>query len=117
MDELRLFYENSGVNYDSVLRRLGNKEALLKKCLIKFTEDKNFERLQEAVERQDNESMMMTAHTLKGVSANLDLRLLCELTSEIVSCLREEKMERIPALFIRTKEEYNRVIGELKILF
>lgn len=117
MDELRLFYENDGVDYDGVLRRLGNKEALLKKCLAKFMEDENFILLKDAVAKRDNDAMLMAAHTLKGLSANLDLRRLCGLTTGIVSCLREGKAEKAPGLFEETEVEYNRVIGELKKMF
>lgn len=89
-------------DYESGMSRFMNKEELLKKFLLKFMDDRSFEHLKEAVNRQDCEQAFKEAHTLKGVAANLSLTELEEISSEVTELLRAGEfsgaVQRMPEL-------------------
>lgn len=55
-----------------------------------------------------------SAHTLKGVSANLGFEKLSEICAQMVMAVREGENEKITPLFHIAQEEYDAVLQCLK---
>lgn len=83
------FYEKIGVDYTEITNRLPS-EALIKRVLLKFLDDKTFQGLTEAVEKRDFQEIFYAAHTLKGIAANLGLHPLYQEVSELTELTRNE---------------------------
>ncbi len=80
-------YEAMGENYAEVKERLMS-DAMIKKFVIKFLQDKSFDNLCDGISSGDGEKAFMGAHTLKGLSQNLGFMKLYKVTSDITEQLR-----------------------------
>lgn len=107
------FYEKIGSDYNTVIQRFCNNEAMLSKFVLSFPEDPTYNSLAEAIEAGDYQGIESQAHGLKGVSANLGFDKLMEACAEIVACVRNDKTEDIPKHFLQAKEEYEKILAEL----
>ena len=63
--------EQLNIDTKTLLERFSGNTALLERFILKFPQDKTFESLCTAVEVLDYDNMERTAHTLKGIAANL----------------------------------------------
>lgn len=111
--DLKEFYESMGVDYGRVLNRL-RRETLIEKYLHLLLKDENFEMLKKAIEEGDYETAFRAAHSIKGVSLNLDLKPLADVASALVECFRgksEEELDRekIEELYQRLDKEFERI--------
>lgn len=77
-----------GVDEREVMARFMNNEGLYCRILKKFMEDKSYGELKTSWEDGDYEAAFRAAHTLKGVSANLGLGAIREISSAITEQLR-----------------------------
>lgn len=93
------------------LHRFSGNRGLLKKFMLKFPQDATFEKLSAAVAQGDYEAVETTAHTLKGVAANLGFVRLYEACGDLVQAVRQGQYETISALFELTKEEYEKIVS------
>lgn len=93
-----------------VLERFGGNAALLERFLKKFPADPNYARLQKAVETKNGGEMEVTAHTLKGVSANFGFDALSSACAEIVAAVRAKDLAPVPAAFEKLKTEYGHIV-------
>ena len=100
------FYETIGQNYEEVLERLAGSEALVLKFLKKFSTDKTYAALEEAMEAGEAEMIFRQAHTLKGVAANLGLKPLFEDTCVLVEITRNGGTEGIGEAFEKIKADW-----------
>ena len=110
---LQELYEDIGGSYDSV-KRILPMDKLIEKFILKFPEDKSFEKLSEAWKGRDGQGMFDGAHMMKGVCANLGLDRLSAAASEIAEEFRpgnarrlndaelDRRMEELTALYERT---------------
>lgn len=79
---------DAGIDVDTALERFMGNENLLKRMLKKFVADGTFDALSEAVANGDTAAALTASHTLKGVSGNLSLSTLYELTAKQVDLYR-----------------------------
>ena len=79
---LKELYQEIGGDYDQAMRIL-RLEKLLSKHICKFPSNGVVTSLVSAGESMDAQQMFETAHALKGVSGNLGLTRLYELSSEL----------------------------------
>lgn len=107
------FYETIGVNYKIVLRRLP-RESMIEKYLHLFLEDKNFLCLTEAIADDDYEGAFKAAHTLKGISLNLELTPLAAAASDLSEYLRNYADGAIEST--AAKEKYEMVKTEYETI-
>lgn len=114
VENLREFYEKNGSDYDVFLKRLMGKEELIRKYLNLFLADGTFLELKEAVEIQDYDMILIKAHTLKGLSLNLNLVKIGNYAAQIVDDIRAGKTENINQTFSHLMIEYNQVCDDLK---
>lgn len=106
--------KNAGIDTDTALGRFMGNKALLERFLKKFLEDKNFERLQRAVDEGDHAAALEASHTLKGVCGNLSLDELYELFSGQVSLMREDRWEEAADMMERITAVYDRVTEAIR---
>ena len=78
-------YESIGGSYDSA-RRILPMDQLIAKFVVKFLDDKSFEKIETAAQTGDGSGIFEGAHAMKGVCANLGLDSL----SQAASVLAEE---------------------------
>ena len=97
----------NGAGVDAAVKRFMGNKALYKKFLLKFTDDHNYEAIAEHVQNGNYESAFNSAHTLKGVSANLGLDPIYKGTSEITELLRGKQPEEVD------REKVDAVLEEL----
>lgn len=114
--QIQEFYSSFGADYSAVLHRLADNEGLVRKYLGKFIDDPTYGRLQDAVAAGDMEAVLQQAHTLKGISANLELTSLVAPCADMVAQIRAGQTESIPALFTVVQNAYNTIIEKLKTL-
>ncbi|MCR5666110.1 MAG: Hpt domain-containing protein [Eubacterium sp.] len=102
-------YEAIGGDYNDVMGRLP-KEDLIEKFLKKFAEGEEYRQLQKAIEEKDHKEIFATSHTMKGVCANLGLKALFEVVSQLCESVRNgEPKEDIAPLVEAVKTQYLRM--------
>lgn len=108
--------ESAGVRYDynKVLQRFMNNEGLLIKFTKKFAEDPSFQQVIKNQADCDYHGMEISAHTLKGVSANLGFEELSESSRDIVDLVRktnfEPEQEKMDMLVEKLRSDYEKVV-------
>lgn len=98
------------IDPDETIRRFCKNEGLLKKYLLKFSDEDTFWKLKKSVEDRDYEQIEMEAHTLKGVSANLGMKLLSSNCADMVNAVRSEEYRKLDDIFQMIEKEYDRLI-------
>ncbi len=105
-----------GVDVTGTLERLGGSEAIYKKFLKKFIDDATFPALKSAMESADNELKAKSAHSVKGVAANLGLVPLQKAALETETCLKENRPEDAQRAFENAEKIYNEITAILRKL-
>lgn len=85
------FFENIkkyGFVKEDVMKRFVDDEEFYKDCYIQVLNDEAFDELKEYIDSGDKQSAFDCAHGLKGVLANIGLKVLFDKTSDIVEVLR-----------------------------
>ena len=105
-------YKEIYSDYQGVLNRFGQNEAMVKKFALRFLEDPSFTQLKEALEKQDAEAAFRAAHTLKGVCLNLGFDRLYEVSAQLTETLRPRVIkEECKEQFDAVKKEYEHVVS------
>ena len=97
IDTLREF----GADTASGLGRCMNNEALCLKLVNKAVDDKNFDRLKDAVEADERQAAFQAVHALKGVMGNLSLTPIYDPAYEMTELLRANQEADYPAYLER----------------
>lgn len=105
-----------GFDYNQVLNRFCNNEALMNKFIKKFLQDENYSQLIEAVKAGDYPMVERTAHTLKGVSANLGFDHLFQHCNQMVVDVREKGYEKLEADLKEIVAAYEQVTAFIQAL-
>lgn len=112
---LETCYTALGGNYEGVLGRL-RSERLVLKFVLKFLNDGSYELLCRAMEEQNHEEAFRAAHTLKGVSQNLDFTKLYESSSRLTESLRNGWGEGADTYMEQVKADYQRTVAAIQEL-
>jgi HPt (histidine-containing phosphotransfer) domain-containing protein len=80
--------EEMGMDVDTTVNRFMGNEGLYLKFLNKFQNDQSVANIQQYITDQNTEEAFKSAHTLKGVAANLGLDPIAQHASDIVELLR-----------------------------
>jgi len=108
-----------GVDMNEGLRRTGNQYALYMRFLKQFPEDPSFSVLHDALLSGDMHTAFLSAHTLKGLTAQLGITVLCAPASELCELLRSESCDTLPRaleLLDALKPVYHDVVRQLTVL-
>ncbi len=106
--------EEAGFQVTPTLERFGNSEAMYKRFLTMFAQDQNFEVLKNACNERDAEKMFKSAHTIKGMSANLGLQNVHQITSKMVELYRAGMIEDAYSLLSSLTAAYQETIDTIK---
>ncbi len=104
---------------EGTLKRFMGNEALYMKFIMKFLDDKNFEGIKSNLEKNDFEGAYVSAHTLKGVTANLGLNPVYGVATQISDMLKgkapgEIDREKLEALKDQLAAEHSRFVQLLE---
>lgn len=106
--------EKKGVNMNSVTARFMENESLYIKFLLRFKEDENFRDMQNYFKNGEVEEAFKSAHTLKGLLANLGLDSIMQSVNMITEKLRNGSAEGVKDLMEQAEEEYNIILEVLR---
>jgi HPt (histidine-containing phosphotransfer) domain-containing protein len=81
------------INFEEGLKRVMNNAKLYVRLLTKFRADTKLDELSAQIEAGDYEKAQMTAHTIKGVAANLSLTELFEKIRDMESQIKEKAVQ------------------------
>ncbi len=110
------FYEKIEQDYGEILDRMIGKEELLIKFLKKYTTDRSFEGLKNAVPTKDSEQIFRAAHTLKGVASNLGLRPIVEVITPLVESARKGNIDGVDDDFEKINKAHNDIIDMINTI-
>lgn len=108
--------EGMGMDVDNTVKRFMGNETLYLKFLNKFQTDQSIASIQQNLADQNAEETFKSAHTLKGVAANLGLDPIAQYASEITELLRgkasfsETDTDRLNTLNMELKDKYDALI-------
>ncbi len=92
-----------GADTETGLSRCLNKEELYLSLVKKLSESDELNKLEGAIAENNLEAAFNSAHTLKGVTANLSLDPILKPTSEMTEHLRNKE-----------DTDYDKYLGEIK---
>jgi len=108
-------YDAMGGDYREVISRLRN-DNIIKKFVLKFPAQSGFDKLEEAMEKEDYEAAFNAAHTLKGVCMNLNFTKLGESSAQLTELLRGGQLDQVPGLYGRVQEDYRQTVEAIAAL-
>lgn len=94
-----------GANTQEGLTRCLNKEDFYFKMIRMAMQNDGYDRLAQALEKQDLTEAFEAAHSLKGVAGNLSLTPLYDALSEITEALRAKEDADYPAMLKAVMEQ------------
>ena len=105
------FYKNTGSSYEAALSIMMN-DMLIERMLGKFMENNAFNSIIEAYEAKDIKAIFALAHTYKGVTGNLALTRLYEISSVLTEATRNNENANVDKEIEELKEAYNLIKTE-----
>lgn len=105
-----------GVDLESTLKRFCDDADLLVEMLHEFAAENLAEELPEAAARGDYHQIELTAHAVKGTSANLGLVELSARCNDAVQAVRSGKLDGIDGLVEAAVECYRSVRAGIEAL-
>lgn len=113
--DMKEFYNAVGGDYTDVCERFMN-EKIVGVFIEKFLQDSTFAEMADMLEHDSLPEAFRTAHTLKGICANLGFKNLADVSSEITELLRSGDIESAKKLFAKSKQEYYNVLDSIEKL-
>lgn len=103
----------SGFDYDDAVYRFLGNEQMYHKFLKKLLEDTCYEQIVQGVTDCSASSVFTSAHTLKGVAANLGITPVQQLASQITEATRDKAdadvdFEQIKTMVEQLEVKYKR---------
>lgn len=112
---LREFYQAIGSDAGEVVKRLGSEEMVVR-FVRRFADDGEFAALCSALRARDATAAFRSAHTLKGICANLGFSRLYDAASALTERLRGGSLEGTQALLTAAEQAYHGVIDAIRAL-
>jgi HPt (histidine-containing phosphotransfer) domain-containing protein len=105
------------INFDEGIKRVMNNTRLYTRLLGKFKADTSLTDLAAHLSAGDLEKAQVSAHTLKGLAANLSLAELFERTRDLETqikegALREGALDTVKAVYEETIKKADEVIAK-----
>lgn len=99
-----------GVNIDGTVAKFSGNIELYEKFILRFTEDKNFSKLNRAISESNKEILFYT-RTFQVVTGNFGFERLYEIFADIVAKFRADDMVSLRNLDSQLKNAYESSIG------
>lgn len=103
----------AGINVDSAMERFLDDEEMYFEFLNQFPEDDLMGRLNNAVDNNRIKEAFDTAHTLKGVCANLSIDSMNKIINPMVEILRDNSIDGVPETLAELFKVYERVLAAI----
>ncbi len=100
-------------DYQGVLGRL-TSERMVQKFVLKFLNDGSYDLLIRSLEEENYQEAFRAAHTIKGVSQNLDFTRLYRSSSQLSEALRNGFTPEAPALAEQVKADYAQTVSAIR---
>ena len=81
-------YSDEYIDINDALSRIGENMSLYKRLLCRFLEENYYEGLIKVLQNGNIEDSARQAHSLKGVSANLSLKKIRAISSELEQLIK-----------------------------
>ncbi len=94
------------IDYETGLSRVRNNQQLYLRLLGMFADSEEFQKLEDAIAAGNDEAAAHVVHAIKGMSGNLALNPLFDITSRLLVQFRQHNMDS--ALV----KEYHQVLKE-----
>ena len=101
----------AGVDIEHTLKRFAGNAALLERFVRKLPSDPSFGEIETALKAGNMADAERAAHTLKGVAANLGFQALSDLSSRLMTLLRDGQMQEVPHALDAVRAEMTRVLS------
>lgn len=112
---LQSCYTDLGGDYEGVVSRL-RSERMVQKFVLKFLNDGSYALLCQSLKDRNHDEAFRAAHTLKGVSQNLNFTRLYESSSQLTDALRSGWGDNVDELAQQVAADYDRTIAAIKVL-
>ena len=99
----------AGVAVEEALTRCMGNEMLLERLLNKFVDDRTYAALLQAMKEKNQEYAVSSAHTLKGICANLSMKRMYCLLEQQVELLRQGNWDEAEHFMSDIKQTYDRI--------
>ena len=103
-----------GCDMNTTLERFLGDEDFYEKCLIEMLGDSSFRELGEALEQKNVKAAFESAHTLKGLAANMGLDSMLDIVVELVEPLRNGMIDELSPTYerlIAEKKTYDNIVN------
>ncbi|MEG0310820.1 MAG: Hpt domain-containing protein [Eubacterium sp.] len=114
MEQILIALEEKGCDISGGLKRFMNNEAIYLKYLNKFPEEKTMSQFIEALNSGDYECAAQEIHTFKGITGNLGLTELFELSKEMMVLLKENEYEKAERYAKKIETAYETCINIIR---
>lgn len=107
---------NRGCNMEETMARFLDNEDFYEECLVEMLGDAEFENLGKAIESNNVKDGFASAHTLKGVIANMGITPMYETVCRIVEPFRAGNEDGVAEAYkelLEEREEYRELIAKL----
>lgn len=104
---------DAGIDFADALNRFMGNENMLERFMGKFTADQNYQKLVDALDRNDGEAALAASHTLKGVCGNLSMTKLFDLLTVQVKAFRDGDFDGAKAMMNDITAVYNEIIAAI----
>lgn len=94
-----------GCDTDGAMERMLDDESFYRDCLDTFLNDDHFARLGRMLNENNVREAFLSAHALKGVSANLGLTPLYKAICELVEPLRAGDMQGVMPIYVEMESQ------------
>ncbi len=112
---IRDMYAAIGSDYDAVLSRL-MKDSLVQRLVLKYPDDKSFEKLTQCLKDKDYEEAFNAVHTIKGLAGNLGFDRLGKSASDLCEELRAKRYDNLDALYTAVEQDQETVLDYIEHL-
>lgn len=107
--------EAAGVDAQDGLKRFAGNGELYEKFLHKFLDDDNYAKIAPALEAEDWAAAQAAAHTVKGVSGNLGMKIVFKESSALVTALQDKQYTEAMMIYTKLAQAYRQVVEILQV--
>lgn len=111
--DIKKFYELTGSDYQAALSIMMNG-VLIERMVKKFMENNAYNQILAAYESNNIKEVFTLSHTYKGVTGNLALTKLYQISCDLTEATRDKEEADISDKIEQLKEAYSLVVESYK---